>query len=84
MENTYEAREDPGRSFRSRRKENQAFYSKVRDDYSEDWNEKKFSKKFTWEHIRARKTTMPIHMKNIDRHGMLNLKKAAVKPLDRF
>ena len=70
MSNTYEkAPED--KPFKSRRKERNQFYTNFEGDGS-DWNAEKFEKRIRWGHIRA-DTTMPIHMKAVDRHGVGNM-----------
>ena len=81
MSNTYEKAPE-AKPFKSRRKERNTFYSDFTSDGS-DWKAEQFAKKIRWSHIRST-TTMPIHMKAVDRHGLVNFESPETKALDRL
>jgi len=71
-------------TFKSRRKEN-----KDEKDYydphtkSHNWNEEKFLRRYRYQHLRS-DSTVPMSVRNVDRHGLGNLKKDETKAFDRI
>lgn len=87
-ENTYERTPDE-REFTSRRKENTSAYyesyaDSFGDDAASDWNEEKYLRKFRFRNIRNTHNNMPVHMKNLDRHGLESQRAEAAKPFDKL
>ncbi|CDW90586.1 UNKNOWN [Stylonychia lemnae] len=50
---------------------------------SYDWDEEKFLRRYRVQHLRN-DSNVPMSIRNVDRHGMNNLKHDPVKPLDRL
>ena len=47
-----------------------------------DWHEEKFLRRYRYQHL-WNDTSVPMSIRNIDRHGLGNLQHDPVKPLDR-
>lgn len=83
-EKSYEPTQDAS-PFQSRRPTTKAdiFGENVGDPNAhEDHQQFKFLRKFEFQHLRN--DSMPVHYKNIDRHGLKNLEAEKTKPLDRI
>ena len=50
---------------------------------AEDWNEEKFLRRYRYAHLRN-KSSVPMSIRNEDRHGMSNLMHERVKSLDKI
>ena len=78
--------------FKSRRPENQgqdngekAFWDDdgTHSERINDWNEEKFLRRYRYQHLRS-DSSVPMSIRNVDRHGLGNLQHDPVKPLDRL
>lgn len=55
----------------------------VHDDAA-DWNQQKFLRRYRYAHLRNTKSTVPMSIRNEDRHGLGNLQHEEVKVFDKL
>lgn len=73
-------------NFKSRRKENRENYEDTaKNEYEKayDWNEEKFLRRYRYQHLRS-DSSVPMSIRNVDRHGLGNLRHEGTKPFDRL
>lgn len=87
---TYESGPTMSQKFKSRRPENRsnAFYDDngeetTHEKRAHDWQEEKFLRRYRYQHLRS-DSSVPMSIRNVDRHGLNNLKHDETKPLDRL
>lgn len=80
MYDNYEASEKKT-DFKSRRPKSSSEYIDP-DVRMGDYHQEKFLNKYRWSHLHS-SSNVPMSYRNIDRHGLGNLKIEAAKPLDR-
>jgi len=83
---TYEKSEQThaDEAFKSRRPNQKAWFEEGKhQEDAYDWHQEKFLRRQMWSHLRS-DSSVPMSIRNVDRHGLGNLKHEDVKPFDRL